>query len=70
MTVKPGFVKTKMIKDLPVNEKLTTLPEDLAKHIFKSQKKGRNIIYSSFIWRIIMLIIVHLPEKIFKRLSL
>ena len=70
LTVKPGYVRTKMTKDLSIPEKLTSSPEKLAEHIFRSQQKGREVIYSFRIWRLIMLIITHIPEKLFKRLSL
>lgn len=54
MTVKPGFVRTKMTKNLPLPALLTSRPEDLASHIFSSQQMGREVIYSSWMWRGIM----------------
>ena len=49
---------------------LTAAPEEVAKAIVRAQERGKNVIYVRRIWRLIMLIIVHLPEIIFKRLSL
>jgi decaprenylphospho-beta-D-erythro-pentofuranosid-2-ulose 2-reductase len=70
LTVKPGFVNTKMTEHLDLPEKLTAQPEEVAKDIFNAWKKDKDIIYTKSIWRLIMCVIVHIPEKIFKRLSL
>jgi len=70
LTVKPGFVRTKMIEGLATPGKLTSSPEKVAKHIFRAQQKRKEVIYSYRIWRYIMLIIRNIPEKIFKKLSL
>ena len=70
LTVKPGFVATKMTDGLDLPEKLTAQPEDVAKDIFVAQQKGKDILYTKGIWRFIMLIIKHIPEFIFKKLSI
>ena len=70
ITVIPGFVKTKMTSHLPLPERLTTTPEKLASRIFNAYKSKRNVIYSSFSWWLISLIIKHIPEVIYKRLKL
>ena len=70
LTVKPGFVATKMTQDLDLPEKLTAQPNDVAEDIFNAQQKKRNILYTKAIWQLIMLIIKHIPEFIFKRLSI
>jgi len=70
LTVKPGFVDTKMTQGLDLPEKLTAQPEDVALDIFNAQQKGRNILYTKSIWLLVMLIIKHIPEFIFKRLSI
>ena len=69
LTVNPGFVYTKMTKGMKLPKLLTSTPEDVAKHIFKAQQKGKDILYTKWIWKYIMLIIRHLPEFIFKRLD-
>ena len=33
-------------------------------------KKGESVVYTPFFWRFIMLIIIHIPEFIFKKLKL
>lgn len=70
MTVKPGFMETKMTEGLPLNPKLTAKPKQAAECIYKAYKKQKNVVYVMPIWRIIMLIIQHIPEFIFKKLKL
>ncbi len=70
LTVKPGFVKTKMTKDLDLPEKLTALPSEVAKDIFNAQQNGKDILYTKWIWRYIMLIIKSIPEAIFKKMNI
>jgi short-subunit dehydrogenase len=45
-------------------------PDAVANDIYKGIQKGKNIVYTPFFWRYIMLVITHIPEMIFKRLSL
>jgi short-subunit dehydrogenase len=70
LTVKPGFVYTKMTESMELPEKLTAQPEDVAKDIYSAQQKGKNTIYSAWFWRYIMLIIKLIPEIQFKKMSL
>ncbi len=70
MTVKPGFVYTKMTESMELPEKLTAQPEDVAKDIYSAQQKGKNTIYTAWFWRYIMLIIRLIPEFQFKKMSL
>lgn len=70
LTVKPGFVATKMTAGLDLPQKLTAQPEEVAKDIFVAQQKGKDVLYTKGIWRLIMLIIKHIPEVIFKKLSI
>ena len=70
ITVHPGFVKTKMTKDIKTIELLTATPDKVAMDIFKGQQSNKSIIYTKFYWRYIMLIINIIPESLFKRLNL
>jgi len=70
MTVKPGFMDTKMTRGMDLPGPLTISPEKAANLIFKGYKRKSNTIYISGIWRFIMLIIRNIPEFIFKKLSL
>ena len=69
VTVKPGFVDTGMTWGLP-GMFLVAPPEAVAASILKAVEKRRNVIYTPFFWRYIMLIIRAVPEPIFKKLSI
>jgi decaprenylphospho-beta-D-erythro-pentofuranosid-2-ulose 2-reductase len=70
MTVKPGFVDTKMTEGLNLPKPLTANPEQVAKAIVKGVESKKNVIYVLGMWRLIMLIIKSIPEFIFKKLKL
>lgn len=70
MTVKPGFMNTKMTEGMNLPSLLTVEPDAAARLIFWSQQKNKNVIYVNWMWRWIMLIILHIPEFIFKRMSI
>lgn len=69
LTVKPGFVDTAMTYGLP-GMFLIASPDDVAKDVMKAIKRKRDVIYTPAFWRFIMLVIKHIPERIFKHLSL
>jgi len=70
ITVKPGFVATKMTEGLPLNPRLTAQPAEVAEAIWRAQEKGRDVIYVRAVWRLVMAIITHLPEFVFKKTRL
>ncbi|KIM03973.1 MAG: short-chain dehydrogenase [Sulfurovum sp. AS07-7] len=70
LTVKPGFVNTKMTEGLELPAKLTAEPEDVAHDIFNAQQKGKNVLYTKCIWKLIMFVIKHIPEFMFKKMSI
>lgn len=70
MTVKPGFVETKMTEGLPLPAPLTAQPEVVAKRIYSALLRKKNVVYVLQIWRLIMLVICSIPEFIFKKLRL
>ena len=70
MTVKPGFVATKMTEGMDLPEKLTADPDKLARSVVRAAGMRRNIIYVKPIWALVMLIIRNIPEAIFKKLSI
>ncbi len=70
LTVKPGFMATKMTEGLPLNPKLTATPAVAAQYIFKAYKKRRNVVYVLPVWGLIMMVIRNIPEFIFKKLKL
>lgn len=70
MTVKPGFVATKMTEGLDLPAKLTATPQEVAQAVFNGVSKRKNVIYVKWMWRYIMLIIIHLPNFIFNKTKL
>jgi len=70
MTVKPGFCRTKMTENMELPAALTAEPEQVADAVFKGLRKQRNVVYTLWMWRYIMLIIRHIPEFIFKKMGM
>ncbi len=70
ITVKPGFVRTRMTAGLPLPGPLTATPQQAAGAIFRAYRRRRDTVYVLAIWHYIMLAIRLLPESIFKRLNL
>lgn len=69
LTVKPGFVDTPMTQGLD-GLFLVAAPAKVADDIVRAYKKKRDVLYTPFFWRWIMLIIKLIPERIFKKLKL
>lgn len=69
LTVKPGFVDTPMTEDME-GLFLVAPPDKVATDILRAYKKKRDVLYTPWFWRYIMLIIKSIPERIFKRLKL
>jgi decaprenylphospho-beta-D-erythro-pentofuranosid-2-ulose 2-reductase len=69
LTVKPGFVKTEMLKAAQGGTPFAIEPEKAADDIYKAMQKRKQMIYTPFLWRYIMFIIQHIPSFIFRKLS-
>lgn len=70
MTVKPGFVYTRMTENLPLPKPLTSTPDEVAAIVYNGFVKKKNTIYVKWFWRYIMLIIKNIPEFQFKKMKL
>jgi decaprenylphospho-beta-D-erythro-pentofuranosid-2-ulose 2-reductase len=70
VTVKPGFVRTKMTEGMALPKLLTADPPEVGKAIFEGASRGRNVIYVRPIWFLVMTVIRLIPEGIFKKLKL
>ncbi len=68
ITVKPGFVATKMLKGELTPKVLTATPEQTADMILSSIKNKKTIVYP-WKWWIIMTVIKLLPERLFMKLK-
>ena len=70
VAVKPGFVRTRMTQGMKLPPALTAEPDEVAATIVRAEARRSNIVYVRPVWRLIMLVIRHIPETVFKRLSL
>ena len=69
LTVKPGFVRTAMTAGMKLPPAVTAEPDEVGRAVYRAaETTRRNVIYVRPVWRLIMLIIAHIPERIFKRL--
>ncbi|MEJ5245414.1 MAG: SDR family oxidoreductase [Bacteroidota bacterium] len=69
ITIKPGIVDTPMTAHLPKNF-LFAKVDVVGRIIFEGINAQKDIIYVPGYWRLIMCLIKHIPETIFKRLNL
>ena len=70
VTLKPGFVQTKMLAGRATPALLTAQPADVAEAAWRAHQRRQNVVYTPAVWRIIMGVIRLIPESIFKRLRL
>ena len=71
LTVKPGFVRTQMTAGMKLPPLLTAEAREVGRAIFAAAEKGSgDVIYVRRIWRVVMMVITSIPERIFKRLRL
>jgi NAD(P)-dependent dehydrogenase (short-subunit alcohol dehydrogenase family) len=68
--IKPGFVDTPMTASFSNKGLLWAQPEQVARVIAAAARRGGPIVYAPAYWRLIMLIIRHLPTFIFDRLNI
>ena len=69
ITVKPGPVDTPMTAHMRKGL-LMASPEKVGRDIYQAILKGKDVVYTPWFWRWIMCVIVHIPERIFKRMNL
>ena len=70
LTVKPGFVNTRMTEGMDTPGALTCEPEEVAGRVFDACEKSRDTIYVSRIWWLVMSVICAIPERVFKKTSI
>lgn len=66
ITIKPGYVLTKLVKDKKLPFFLTISKEKAAEIIYIGIMKKRDIVYVGVIWFYIMFILKIIPEKFYK----
>lgn len=70
VTIKPGPTDTPMTANYKQPGARLADPDDVAKCIVNGINAGRTMIYAPGVWRWIMLIIRHIPERVFMKMSL
>jgi decaprenylphospho-beta-D-erythro-pentofuranosid-2-ulose 2-reductase len=70
LTVKPGFVATRMTEHLKLPKPLTATPEQVGKAIYKAYQRKTNVLWVLPVWRLIMQNIRLIPESVFKKMNL
>ncbi|MFH1050740.1 MAG: SDR family oxidoreductase [bacterium] len=69
LTIKPGMVDTPMTAHLPKSP-LFAKPKDIGKIIYKAMLSRKDVVYAPSYWRLIMWVVIHIPEFIFKKLKM
>jgi short-subunit dehydrogenase len=69
VSVKPGFVRTKMTEGMKLIGPLTVEAPVVGDAILNAVEKKTDVVYVSGKWRLVMLIIKTLPEAVFKKLK-
>jgi short-subunit dehydrogenase len=70
VTVKPGFVNTRMTQGMKLPPLLTAQPDEVGSAVLHAETRHRDVVYVRAIWLPIMAIICLLPERVFKRMKL
>lgn len=70
VTVLPGFVATQMTEGMDLPAKLTAEPSEVADAIAHAVERNKNVIYVRRIWGVVMAIIRHIPERLFKIMNI
>ncbi len=70
ITVKPGFVRTRMTEGMKLPPVLTAEPEEVGHAILEAERGGSDVVYVRRVWRGVMTVIRMIPEPLFKRLKL
>jgi NAD(P)-dependent dehydrogenase (short-subunit alcohol dehydrogenase family) len=71
ITVKPGFVRTRMTAGMKLPPLLTAEPQEVGATILSAVEGERgDVLYVRKIWRLVMMVICAIPEPIFKKMRL
>jgi decaprenylphospho-beta-D-erythro-pentofuranosid-2-ulose 2-reductase len=70
VTVKPGFVRTRMTEGMALPPRLTAEPRAIGEGIYRATGAGADVVYLPRIWGLVMLIIRTIPEAAFKRMKI
>ncbi len=68
--IKPGFVRTPMTAHLPQEGLLWADPAPVGASIARAMEERSGVVYLPWFWYWIMLIIRHIPHRLFRRLRI
>jgi short-subunit dehydrogenase len=68
ITVKPGFVRTRMTAGLDLPAALVTTPDRVAADIRRAVARRSPVVVTPFVWRPAMALVRALPEFLFRRM--
>ena len=68
--VKPGPTDTPMTAHLKAKGAKLAGTEDVARAIVEGARRGRPVVYAPPVWRLVMMVIRHLPDVVFNRLDI
>lgn len=68
--IKPGYTDTPMTNGFAKSSFLWSTPDRIAKVMVKALQTRRSVLYAPSYWRVIMFIIRHMPDFIFRKLGL
>ena len=70
VTVKPGFVATRMTEGMDLPGPLTAAPEEVAEAVHRAVTRRRDVVYVRLVWWPLMGVIRAIPERVFKKMKL
>ena len=69
VTVKPGFVRTRMTAGMDLSAGLTADPDEVAAAVVMAIRQRLDVVYVRRVWRAISLVLRAIPERFFKRMK-
>lgn len=68
MTIKPGYVRTRMVAGRKLPPYITARPETIARDIVAAARRRQPVLYTMWAWRYIMALTRLIPERLFQHL--
>lgn len=70
LTIKPGMVATPMTKGVVAPKIMMAEPAQVAQDIVNAIGRKQDVLYTPWYWRFVMIGIIHLPRKVFKKMNI
>ena len=69
LTIKPGMVDTPMTAGMNMPAILVAKPEQIAIDIVRAVEKKKDVLYTPWVWKYVMMGVIHIPQAHFKKMS-